>query len=83
MYRFRRVCVEPMASSTDCRFTRDLMLDAVPASSVSILLVKLIWPLGGITKEIMDVPLPRASSRPFTSCTRVFGGDGDGKWART
>jgi len=33
----RRCCVDVIAPSTDCRFTRDLMLDAVPYSSPSIL----------------------------------------------
>lgn len=45
-----------MAPSTDRRFTRDLMLDAVPNSSASILLTRLIWSFGGMISEIMLVP---------------------------
>lgn len=37
--------------------TRDLMLDAVPYSSPSILLTRAIISLGGMMSEIMDVPL--------------------------
>ena len=36
VYSFRRCCAEVMAASTDCRFTRDLMLEAVPYSFASI-----------------------------------------------
>lgn len=68
MYSLRRCCALPMAASTDCLLTRDLMFEAVPISSASILEVRLIWPLGGMTSEIMEVPLPRASWRPLTSC---------------
>ena len=68
LYSLRRCCALPMAASTDCLLTRDLMFEAVPISSASILEVRLIWPLGGMTSEIMEVPLPRASWRPLTSC---------------
>lgn len=38
---------------------RDLMLEAVPYSSLSILLTRAIWSLGGMMSEIMLVPLLR------------------------
>lgn len=59
-----------MAESTDCRFTRDLMFDAVPYSSVSILFVSAICERGGMTSEIIDVPLPRARSSDLISFLR-------------
>lgn len=46
-----------MAPKTESRFTLDLILDAVPNSSASILLTREIWSLGGIMSEIMLVPL--------------------------
>ena len=36
LYNFNLCCAEVMALRTDNRFTRDLMLDAVPYSSPSI-----------------------------------------------
>lgn len=36
VYSFSRCCALVMAASTDCRFTRDLMLDAVPYSLASM-----------------------------------------------
>lgn len=65
-HSLRRCCVEVMAPSTESRFTRDLMFDAVPYSSASILLTREIWSLGGMTREIMDVPLPRAACVAWT-----------------
>lgn len=46
-----------MAPSTDSRFTRLLMFDAVPNSSANILATLEIWSLGGMISEIMLVPL--------------------------
>jgi len=43
------------------------MLDAVPNSSANILAAREIWSFGGMIKLIMEVPLPRAASRRFTS----------------
>merc|ERR1719210_1013520 len=62
VYIFSRCCVEVMAPSTDKRFTRDLIHEAVPYSSVSILLILLISSLGGMMSEIIDVPAPFAPS---------------------
>lgn len=42
--------------------TRDLMFDAVPYSSPSILLTRAIISLGGMISEIMDVPFLLSSS---------------------
>ena len=39
---FSRCCVDVMAESTESRLTRDLMFDAVPNSSASILAARLI-----------------------------------------
>ena len=52
-----------MAPKTLNRFTRDLMLEAVPYSSASILLIWDICVPGGMMREIMDVPLPLAAWR--------------------
>ena len=61
MKSLRRCCVEVIASSTDCRLTRDLMLEAVPYSSASIFAANEICDFGGRISEIMDVPfLPKA-----------------------
>ena len=65
LYSFNLVCAEPIAFSTDNLFTRDLMFDAVPISSVSILFTKFTWPFGGMTREIIEVPFPRASVKPL------------------
>ena len=73
-----------MAVSTLCRFTRDLMFEAVPYSSLSILAVMEICERGGMMSEIMDVPAPLArcsdamsflilkSSIAFSSSSRSF-----------
>ena len=61
---FRRCCVEVIASSTDSRLTRDLMFEAVPYSSASILAANEICDFGGRISEIMLVPLLRAE-RPM------------------
>jgi len=58
---FRRCWVEVMADSTDSRFTRDLMLDAVPYSSASILEACAICEPGGRIREIILVPLLRGA----------------------
>lgn len=52
-----------MAPRTERRLTRDLILEAVPYSSESILLTREIWSPGGIMREIMEVPFPRAAWR--------------------
>jgi len=57
LYSLRRCCTEVIAPRTDCRFTRLLMLDAVPNSSANILATREIWSLGGIIRDIMLVPL--------------------------
>lgn len=46
-----------MAPRTERRFTRDLMLDAVPNSSANIFATREIWSLGGMMSDIMLVPL--------------------------
>jgi len=55
--------VDVIAPRTERRLTRDLILDAVPYSSESILLTREIWSPGGMMREIMDVPFPRAACR--------------------
>ena len=67
LYFFKRCWVLVMADKTDSLLTRDLMHDAVPYSSVSILLVKLISCLALRIKVIAEVPLPRAASNIFTN----------------
>jgi len=52
-----------MAPKTDSRLTRDLMLDAVPYSSDNILFTREIWSPGGMMREIIEVPFPRAASK--------------------
>ena len=71
LYSFKRCCAEPIASSTDCRLTRDLMFVAVPISSINIFCTRFTCPFGGITSEIIDVPFPRASSSFLMSYVRV------------
>ena len=68
LYNFNLVCAEPMAFNTDNRFTRDLMFEAVPISSVNILFTKFTCPFGGMTREIIEVPFPRASVKPLINC---------------
>ncbi len=48
--------MEVMASSTERRLVRDLMLVAVPYSSASILFTRETWSRGGMMREIMLVP---------------------------
>lgn len=55
----RRCCVDVIAESTESRLTRDLMFEAVPNSSASILAAMETWDLGGRMSEIMEVPLLR------------------------
>ncbi|GIX66397.1 CPSF A subunit region protein [Babesia caballi] len=54
-------CVEVMAPSTESRFTRDLMFDAVPYSSASILLILGISSFGLMIRLIILVPFLRNS----------------------
>jgi len=49
-----------MAPSTDWRFTRLLMFEAVPNSSASIRDTRDTWSLGGMMSDIIDVPLLNA-----------------------
>lgn len=44
-----------MAPRTERRFTRDLMLDAVPNSSANIFATREIWSLGGMINDTMLV----------------------------
>lgn len=71
-----------MAPRTERRLTRDLMLDAVPYSSESILLTREIWSPGGMMSDIMDVPFPRAACRFLISFLTlnisICGGSGGG-----
>ena len=67
LYFFKRCWVLVMADKTESLLTRDLMHDAVPYSSVSILLVRLISCLALRIKVIAEVPLPRAASNIFTN----------------
>lgn len=60
VYNLRRCCADVIADNTDNRFTRDLMLLAVPYSSVNILDVLLICSPGGKTRLIMLVPFLHA-----------------------
>ena len=53
---FRRCWVDVIADSTERRLTRDLMFDAVPNSSASILAAAEICDFGGRMSEIMLVP---------------------------
>ena len=77
LYSFSLCMVLVMAPSTLCLLTLLLMLDAVPISSLSILLTLLTWSLGGTMRLIIDVPLPRAASRVLISfftfhCSTAF-----------
>lgn len=60
VYNFNLCCTDVMAPNTDKRLTRDLIFDAVPNSSASILLTREIWSLGGIIKDIILVPFLKA-----------------------
>ncbi|KYN13368.1 hypothetical protein ALC57_14381, partial [Trachymyrmex cornetzi] len=58
-------CTDVIAPKTDNLFTRDLMFDAVPNSSASILLTLDIWSFGGMINEIILVPfLQRQTHQP-------------------
>ena len=72
-----------MAPSTDRRFTRDLMLEAVPYSPVSILLAfeicylmkpreHLTWSPGRMIREIIDVPFLEDDTSRNSSHPRAF-----------
>jgi hypothetical protein len=53
---------------------RDLMLEAVPYSSVSSLLTRAIWSRGGMISEIMLVPFlrgKRPAPQSLLLCTRL------------
>lgn len=63
MKSLRRCCVDVIAESTESRLTRDLMFDAVPNSSASILAAIETWDLGGRMREIIEVPLLRGAKR--------------------
>lgn len=54
-----------MAPRTDRRFTRDLMLEAVPNSSANILATRGIWSFGGMMSEIILVPLLQQTGRKY------------------
>ena len=55
-----------MAPNTDSRFTRDLMLEAVPSSSPNIFATREIWSRGGTISEIIEVPLLQRSEHNHT-----------------
>ena len=66
VYSFSLCCTDVIAPKTDNLFTRDLMFDAVPNSSASILLTLDIWSFGGMINEIILVPfLQRQTRQPF------------------
>ena len=67
LYSLSRCWVDVIAPRTDRRFTRLLMLEAVPYSSESILLTREIWSPGGTIRLIIDVPLPLARVKFFIS----------------
>ncbi|KYQ52217.1 hypothetical protein ALC60_08832, partial [Trachymyrmex zeteki] len=56
-------CTDVIAPKTDNLFTRDLMFDAVPNSSASILLTLDIWSFGGMINEIILVPFLQRQTR--------------------
>ena len=58
LYIFSLCWADLMAVITDCLFTRDLMLVAVPSSVVSIFCVKLIWLPDAIHNDTRLVPFP-------------------------
>ena len=66
LYFFKRCCVDVIADKTDKRLTRLLIQDAVPYSSVSILLVKLMSCFALRIKVMAEVPFPRAASNILT-----------------
>lgn len=45
-----------IAPRTDSLLTRDLIFDAVPNSSANILETLEIWSLGGMMRDIIEVP---------------------------
>lgn len=57
LYSFNLCCTEDIALWTDWRFTRLLILAAVPISSVNILLTIDNCPFWGMINDIMLVPL--------------------------
>lgn len=57
LYSFNLCCTEDIALWTDWRFTRLLILAAVPISSVNILLTMDNWPFCRMINDIMLVPL--------------------------
>lgn len=60
-----------IAPSTERRFTRDLMFDAVPNSSASILLTREIWSLGGMMREIILVPFLKIIANKIRKITSI------------
>ena len=82
-YSFNFCWVDVMAPNTDRRFTRDLMLEAVPYSPVSILLAfeiyrvrqlreHLTWSPGRMIREIMEVPFLEDETSSCSSYPRAF-----------
>ena len=59
------------------------MFDAVPISSVSILFTKFTCPFGGMTREIIDVPFPRASVKPLINYLMITNARAKGKYTGT
>lgn len=55
--------MDVMAPRTERRLTRDLMLLAVPYSSLNILFTRDIWSPGGMIRDIIEVPFPRAACK--------------------
>jgi hypothetical protein len=62
LYNFKRCWVDVMADKTDNLLTRDLMHEAVPYSSVNILLVRFMSCFALRIKVMAEVPLPLAES---------------------
>lgn len=77
-----RCCVDVIAERTESRFTRLLMLDAVPYSSASILAARLIWSLGGRMSEIIEVPLLRGGTGGGRAAETGGAGHGGGRRQR-
>ena len=71
LYSLSFCCVEVMAANTDRRFTRDLILEAVPYSCVNMVENCEICDFGGMTRLIIEVPAPRAESSCLMSL-RIF-----------
>lgn len=70
LYSFSLCCAEVMADSTDSRFTRDLMFDAVPYSSASIFWTRATCVRG--TRLAAQAPWMHAP-RPSATCRQLPG----------